>query len=234
MIARRFDEKRKRLRQEIVIDDVRPVQDFLHHTAADGRWRVVIVDAAETLNRNAANALLKLLEEPPVDTVFLLTCPVPSAMLPTIRSRCRLLALNPLTDEETARVLTHHGRQSSGPGGLVAQAQGAPGRVLSGDRGTDQIARQLTESLIAQGSEIDADALAGLLRHDDGFAVLCSLLGEALVNRARGLAGRGKLNEAAKAAEAFSALQALQRETERFNLDKNQAVRQAAALASAP
>ncbi|RUT25797.1 DNA polymerase III subunit delta' [Asaia sp. W19] len=234
LITRRMDEKRKRMRQEIVIDDVRPVQDFLHHTAADGAWRVVIVDAAEALNRNAANALLKLLEEPPTDTVFFLTCPAPSALLPTIRSRCRLLGLDPLSDEETRQVLTRHGRAADSLPALVAQAQGAPGRVLASDQSTDDAARQLAQALMEGRMAIDPETLAGLLRHDDGFAVLCSLLGEGLANRARQLAGQGKLTEASKAAEAFAFLQALQRETERFNLDKNQAVRQAAAIASAP
>ena len=234
LITRRMDEKRKRMRQEIVVDDVRPVQDFLHHTAADGSWRIVIVDAAETLNRNAANALLKLLEEPPTDTVFFLTCPSPSALLPTIRSRCRLLGLAPLTTEQTAAVLRAQGRSVAELQTLIAQAHGAPGRILSADQGTDRAARDLATALLATGETPDADSLAAFLRHDDGFAVLCSLLGEGLADRARTLAGQGKLAEASQAAEAFSALQALQRETERFNLDKNQAVRQAAAIASAP
>ena len=234
LITRRMDEKRKRMRQEIVIDDVRPVQDFLHYTAADGAWRVVIVDAAETLNRNAANALLKLLEEPPNQTVFFLTCPTPAALLPTIRSRCRLLALDTLSTEQTRQVLRHHGRSGAELDTLADQAHGAPGRVLATDQGTDRTARHLADAMLETGESADPEALASLLRHDDGFAVLCSLLGEGLANRARELAGQGKLIGASKAAEAFSSLQALQRETERFNLDKNQAVRQAAAIASAP
>jgi len=234
LIARRMDDKRKRMRQEIVVDDIRPVQDFLHHTAADGSWRVVIVDGAETLNRNAANALLKLLEEPPSNTVFFLTCPTPSALLPTIRSRCRLLALSPLTAEQTGAVLSAHGKSPSETERLVAQAQGAPGRILSSDQGTDRSARALATQMLDGADSPDSEALAALLRHDDGFASLCSLLGEGLANRARALAGQGKLVEASRAAEAFSALQTLQRETERFNLDKNQAVRQAAVIASAP
>lgn len=233
-IARRMDEKRKRMRQEIVVDDIRPVQDFLHHTAADGSWRVVIVEEAETLNRNAANALLKLLEEPPTDTVFFLTCPSPSALLPTIRSRCRLLALDPLTPDQTKTVLTAHGIAPAEADRLASQASGAPGRSLATDQGTDRAARMLAVRMLETGGIDDAEGVAALLRHDDGFASLCSLLGEGLANRARELAGRGRLAEASKAAEAFSALQALQRETERFNLDKNQAVRQAAAIASAP
>ncbi|GBQ14971.1 DNA/RNA helicase domain-containing protein [Swaminathania salitolerans] len=234
VIRRRMDEKRKKMRQEIVIDDVRPVQDFLHHTAADGRWRVVIVDDAETLNRSAANALLKLLEEPPEDAVFLLTCPSPSSLLPTLRSRCRLLALSPLDDTECDRVLAQCGVDAADRPRLVRQAQGAPGRVLATDLDQDETARRIVASLLEGKEDPESDMLAAFLRHEDGFAILCNLLGEALADRARSLAAQGKLSAASRAADAFSSLQTLRRETERFNLDKNQAARQAAAIASAP
>ncbi|MEZ5829959.1 MAG: DNA polymerase III subunit delta' [Dongiaceae bacterium] len=85
-----------KLRTEIVIDDVRAVIEFLHLKAAASRWRVVIVDSADDLNRNSANALLKILEEPSANTVILLLSHAPQALLPTIRSRCRKLVLQPL------------------------------------------------------------------------------------------------------------------------------------------
>ncbi len=69
------------------------ITDFLRLTPAEGGWRVVIVDGAEWLNRNAANALLKILEEPPPRVVLLLVCAAPGRLLPTIRSRCRRLRL---------------------------------------------------------------------------------------------------------------------------------------------
>jgi DNA polymerase-3 subunit delta' len=72
---------------------------FLSHSAAQSAWRVVIVDDANELNVNAANALLKSLEEPPPRTVFLLVTPAPGRLLPTIRSRCRVLPLQPLASE---------------------------------------------------------------------------------------------------------------------------------------
>jgi DNA polymerase-3 subunit delta' len=73
-VEREWDPKKKRMRGEIVVADVRRVADFLRRTPAEGGWRVVVVDGAETLNRNAENALLKVLEEPPPRAILLLAC----------------------------------------------------------------------------------------------------------------------------------------------------------------
>lgn len=94
--------KTGRMRTEIVIEDVRAVIDFLHLKAAASPWRVVIVDCADDLNRNSANALLKILEEPSSNTVLLLLSHAPQALLPTIRSRCRKLVLQPLPHDLAA------------------------------------------------------------------------------------------------------------------------------------
>jgi len=88
-----------RLRTEIIVDDVRRVPVFFGHTAGEGGWRVVVVDSADEMNRNAANALLKVLEEPPDRSVLLLVSHNPGRLLPTIRSRCRNLPLLPLADD---------------------------------------------------------------------------------------------------------------------------------------
>ncbi|MBC7801304.1 MAG: AAA family ATPase, partial [Gemmatimonadaceae bacterium] len=87
-IERAWDDKRKRKRSEIVVDSARGAAEFLRLTPAEGGWRIVVVDGAEHLNRNAANALLKILEEPPARAVLLLVCAAPGRLLPTIRSRC--------------------------------------------------------------------------------------------------------------------------------------------------
>jgi DNA polymerase III subunit delta' len=96
LLERTPNPKTGRMRTEIVIDDVRAVIEFLHLKPAASRWRVVIVDSADDLNRNSANALLKILEEPSANTVLLLLSHAPQALLPTIRSRCRKLVLQPL------------------------------------------------------------------------------------------------------------------------------------------
>ena len=96
VIRRPWDDKAKRFATTIPVDEVRRLRSFLGHSAAEATWRVVIVDDANELNVNAANALLKSLEEPPPRTVFLLVAPAPGRLLPTIRSRCRTLVLAPL------------------------------------------------------------------------------------------------------------------------------------------
>jgi DNA polymerase-3 subunit delta' len=106
VLQRRVNEKTGKLRSEILIDDVREVLDFLHLKPAESHWRVVIIDAADDLNRNAANAILKMLEEPAARTVLILVSHAPGSLLPTIRSRCRRLALAPLPDDLLRRALS--------------------------------------------------------------------------------------------------------------------------------
>ena len=96
LLRRPYDARSKRLAASIPVDEVRRLKSFLGLTAGEGTWRVVIVDAADELNINAANALLKSLEEPPTRALFLLIASEPSRLLPTIRSRCRRLDLSPL------------------------------------------------------------------------------------------------------------------------------------------
>jgi len=91
VIEREFDSKRGRLKNEISVESVRKIHPFMHKTAAEGGWRVVIIDGAEGLNRSSQNALLKILEEPPKNAIIILTTSQAGAFLPTIRSRCRLL-----------------------------------------------------------------------------------------------------------------------------------------------
>src|SRR4029079_10228085 len=94
-----------RMRAEIAVDDVRELGALLHMTPAMGQWRVAIVDSANEMNRNSANAVLKVLEEPPPNAVLLIVAHAPGRLLPTIRSRCRRLALQPLSQETVVRLL---------------------------------------------------------------------------------------------------------------------------------
>src|SRR5579885_1857225 len=96
VVERGYDPRRRRLRSEIVVADTRAIATFLRLTPAEDGWRVVILDGADAMNRNASNAVLKILEEPPERCVLLLVSENPGRLLPTIRSRCRRLALKPL------------------------------------------------------------------------------------------------------------------------------------------
>ncbi|THD76278.1 DNA polymerase III subunit delta' [Thalassobius vesicularis] len=117
---------------EIRVDEVRRLANFFHMSASDGGRRVVIVDAADEMNVQAANALLKMLEEPPANTTLLLVCHQPTRLLPTIRSRCRELRLTPLPPEAIADALEQaHVTLPDHPEGLAELAAGSVGEAIS-------------------------------------------------------------------------------------------------------
>ncbi len=96
VLRRPWDEKAKRFKTELPIDDLRRIYPFFGRRAGAGGWRVCIVDCADDLSASAANALLKMLEEPPPNALLLIIAHAPGRLLPTIRSRCRKLMLTPL------------------------------------------------------------------------------------------------------------------------------------------
>lgn len=100
LVRRSWNEKSKRYSQWIGVDEVRRLRSFLGHSAGEAGWRVVIVDRADELNQNAANALLKALEEPPHQALFLLVATAEGRIPITIRSRCRTLRVAALSEED--------------------------------------------------------------------------------------------------------------------------------------
>ena len=137
VLRRPYDTKSKRFQTAIPIDEVRRLRAFLGLTIEPGAWRVVIVDRADDLNLNAANALLKSLEEPPVRTLFLLVTAEPGRLLATIRSRCRTLDLAPLSPEnlKAAAEAAFRAAEKPPPEGdtfatLASLARGSVRRVL--------------------------------------------------------------------------------------------------------
>ena len=106
VLRRSYDEKRKRFKQNITVDDVRSLKSFFGLSAADGGARVVIIDAADDMTGSAANALLKMLEEPPQNAFLFLISHQPAALLPTLRSRCRELRLSALSHDMVQQALT--------------------------------------------------------------------------------------------------------------------------------
>jgi DNA polymerase III subunit delta' len=131
-VERAWDPRRRRLRGEIVVDDAREIAQFLRLTPAEGGWRVVVVDGADEMNRSAANALLKILEEPPARTLLLLVAHSPGRLLPTIRSRCRRLALPPLSPRLVRELLARYRPDLPTPEAdeLALLADGSIGRAL--------------------------------------------------------------------------------------------------------
>ncbi len=123
-LTRPFDEKQKVFRSALTVEEIRTIARFVSLTSHDGGYRVVIVDSADDMNTNAANALLKNLEEPPDRTVFILISHLPGRLLPTIRSRCQMVRMQPLSHGDIEHVLD---RLPDG-GVLPAQRQDAIAR----------------------------------------------------------------------------------------------------------
>lgn len=129
LIRRPWDDKAKRLRAEITVDEIRKLLSFFHMSAAEGGRRIAIIDAADEMNTAAANALLKVLEEPPKDALILMVAHQPARLLPTIRSRCRELRLTPLSPGNMATVLQGIGNEADAEK-LAALAGGSVGEAL--------------------------------------------------------------------------------------------------------
>ena len=130
LIRRTWDSDRKRLKNWITVDEIRRLNRFLGLTATDGGCRVVIVDAADDMNLSAANALLKLLEEPPGNTVLILASHQPARLLPTIRSRCRIMRLRELDETDMDLALSEAGIAAESASGLHALAHGSVGEAV--------------------------------------------------------------------------------------------------------
>ncbi|HPD93675.1 MAG: DNA polymerase III subunit delta' [Rhodobacter sp.] len=130
VIRRGADDKTGKLRSQITVDEVRKLRDFFGLSSAEGGRRVVLVDAADEMNANAANALLKLLEEPPAGASLLLVAHQPSRLLPTIRSRCRELRLAPLGPEDMGRALGQALGHDEGGAELAELSGGSVGEAI--------------------------------------------------------------------------------------------------------
>ncbi len=238
-IEREWDPKKKRLRGEIVVDDVRRIAGFLHLTPAEGGWRVVVLDGADDLNRNAANALLKVLEEPPPRALLLLVCNAAGRLLPTIRSRTRRLRLAPLEEATLATLLARYAPDVAEAERLqvAALAEGSIGRALQlAEGGAVSVAGLVGKVLDALPSLPQARAyeVADTLgRDEEAFGTFMDLLRASLAAAVREAArGRADPDQArllgarplAAWIDVWQGLTELQAETERFHLDQRQAL----------
>jgi DNA polymerase-3 subunit delta' len=153
------------LRQQIAVDDVRRTVSFFGSTAGEGGWRIAIVDAVDELNRSSANALLKVLEEPPRRAMLLLVSHSAARVPATLRSRCRIVPLRPLAPADVAAALAvATGQQASDPD-IIAAAAAADGSVARGMALLDEDAlalRQRALDLLDRLPSLDAGALHAL------------------------------------------------------------------------
>lgn len=130
VLRRSWNDKTDKLNTVITVDDVRKLRNFFEMSATDGGRRVVLLDSADEMNLNAANAILKLLEEPPKHTTLLLVAHQPSRLLPTIRSRCRELRCGLLEPQDMALALTQAGIDTTSADALAALSEGSVGEAV--------------------------------------------------------------------------------------------------------
>jgi len=228
VIRRGWSEDNKRILTEISVKAALDGLDLFQKTAAYGGYRICIVDACDELNANSANALLKTLEEPPERSLFLLVAHQPGRLLPTIRSRCRLLSLRPLTLDEVETVtrgLPHlsetdaalHRRAASLSGGSVRGALSMldPKKLAFNDR----VEAMLNGLPRLDMAEVDAIAEATTGRAgDESFDRFCDLCANWL---SRELNRRPQETLAMRPlADAWSGLVEGRREVEVYNLDR--------------
>ncbi|MCL6710262.1 DNA polymerase III subunit delta' [Pseudomonas sp. R2.Fl] len=232
-LTRPVDEKTGKVKSAITVDEVRRAGHFFSQTSGSGNWRIVIIDPADDLNRNGANAILKILEEPPKRALFLVLSHAPGKLLPTIRSRCLPLRLTPLSDHEMLAALNHLGyafRSEEEAGRVLALAGGSVARALKiiNYGGLDIIAafdKVVTQSGPAQRKAMHqiADALSGR-DSDAAFDFFVEHFIDALTDTARASALRGELAAAERHARLASSVAERFQVSAAYNLDRKQTI----------
>ena len=225
VLERTLNDKGK-LRQDIAVDDVRRSVPFFGSTPGEGGWRVAIVDAVDELNRAGANALLKVLEEPPPRALLLLVSHAPGRELPTIRSRCRRMILRPLFVEDVARAAAiASGRAANDPElqEATAAADGSVARALSLLDGPALALRQRVLELLAKLPDVDqralhtlGDALGGT--EPRTLAAFMDIVNAWLSDRLD--RGPQETRQLARVAQAWEKVNRTAREVEIYNLER--------------
>jgi DNA polymerase-3 subunit delta' len=218
------------MRTVITVDETRETISFFGSTAAVEGWRVCIVDTVDELNANAANALLKVLEEPPRQSLFLLVSHAPARVLPTIQSRCRKLPLRPLTSGDVIDAAAAAANMPTDDPALAEAAEAAEGsvaRALTMLGGDALKLHQRTAALLNTLPRVDprelhalGDALGGSDR---------AVLGAFVDSVDRWIAGRLRVDEAnanvnlprlARLAEVWEKINRAARDTAEYNLER--------------
>lgn len=241
---REVDEKTGRQATEISVDTIRRLNAFLSRTAAGGGWRVAIVDTADDLNRNAANALLKSLEEPPPRTAILLVANAPGRLLATIRSRCRRIVLRPVARADVLALLEAELEcRGDAAARIAAVAKGLPGYALTlaageggeaaaaaatflqASAGGEDVGR-LAASLAGRQADAKREVFERILLDSISAAALAAAAGEAVHGGLEGVAPHQLL-------AAHEAIRTLFARADAVNLDHAQTLMAASRLIAA-
>jgi DNA polymerase-3 subunit delta' len=226
LVLERTPNEKGVLRQQIAVDEVRRTVSFFGSTAGEGGWRIAIVDAVDELNRSSANALLKILEEPPERALLLLVCHSPARVPATLRSRCRSLVLRALTAADVARaVAAATGAAVSDPhiAAAAAAAEGSVARALALLDDNALALRQQALDLLARLPRLDANALHALgdaLAGTDPQPLVSFVdtVNSWLSGRLH--EGEAEIGRLARLAEASERINAAARDAETYNLER--------------
>src|SRR6202048_3258991 len=211
----------------ITVDETREPISFFGSTAAVEGWRVCIVDTVDELNPNAANALLKILEEPPQQSLFLLVSHAPSRVLPTILSRCRKLLLRPLAVDDVVRATTAATDIAADNPALAeaaAASEGSVGRALTLLGGDALKLQQRTAALLAtlpRGGPPRLHALGDALGGSDRVALgaFIDSVDRWVSQRLRADDANANLPRLARLAEVWEKISRAARDTAEYNLE---------------
>ncbi|WP_026623168.1 DNA polymerase III subunit delta' [Ensifer sp. WSM1721] len=231
-LSRPVDEKTGRPKGAITVDEVRRAGKFFGQTSGSGNWRIVIIDPADDLNRNAANAILKILEEPPRRSLFLVLTHAPGKLLPTIRSRCLPLRLKPLEAGAMRQALAHLGFDVAGANAerILAAADGSVSEALKLiNYGGLDIAEAFEDILKGQGPSVrkSMHKLADILSAKDSetiFDFFSSLLTGRVMQSAREAAHAGDIDRAERLAKLSSNFAERLALSDAYNLDRKQTI----------
>ncbi|AGA64794.1 DNA polymerase III delta prime subunit [Liberibacter crescens BT-1] len=227
------DEKTGKIRTMIPVSAIRRIHQFLSLKSVTGNWRIVMIDPADGMNRNAANAMLKILEEPPKRVLFILLSHVVGKLLPTVRSRCITLTLSPLSETDLEKALQHLGLSLSAQQIEILRlsAEGSVSEALKllkyqghkimtaytqfkeeeEEYVATKIMHQLMNDLSAKGDQVSFSFFVNLVTGD-------------LVNRAKGAALSGHLEEAERIARLYSVIHERLESASIYNLDKKHSI----------
>lgn len=229
-LVRPVDDKTGKPKSVITVDEVRKAGKFFGHTSGTGNWRIIIIDPADHLNRNAANALLKILEEPPKRSLFLVLSHTPGRLLPTIRSRCLSLKLQPLSPPDLNRALGHLGAAPGESDAIIQLSEGSVARaLLLRNYGGVDIAEAFVE-IVERGTLSSREQIhklaASLSARDRDVAY--QFFTELVINRVQAMASAagaaGNLAEADRLAKLSSELGDHFATAAAYNLDRKQTV----------
>ena len=234
-MARPWDDKTKKFKTQLTVDVIRLTVPFFGTSRGEEGWRVAIVDAADDMNASAANALLKILEEPPHNTLFFVLSHSPAKVLPTIKSRCQQISLKPLEETQVLTVLNRFGALdglSDNDKNLLGKL--AKGSVRTGLLLTRENGLEIYKTFMSACQRLDKPDWAQIQAmaekvtargKEDGFRLLLEFANEFMEGHATGRLGeKNDISSLARWAQVWEKTQNSTRIADGYNLDKKQVI----------